>query len=91
MDPATGRVAALVEASHANGYRTAAAAAALAVQALARPDAHVLTVVGTGSQARHDALAVSKVRPIGTILVAGRRADPAALMADDLKSLTELD
>ncbi|WP_375432599.1 ornithine cyclodeaminase family protein [uncultured Friedmanniella sp.] len=87
LDPDTGRVAAVVEASHANGYRTAAADA-LAVETLSRAESRVLTVVGTGSQARHEALAVSRVRPIENILVVGRRADAAARAAADLRRLT---
>src|SRR6201996_4744542 len=50
FDPATGRAAALVGANYLTGVRTGAAAA-LATRYLARDDAHVLGIVGTGTQA----------------------------------------
>ncbi|MFD4669588.1 ornithine cyclodeaminase family protein [Lentzea sp. NPDC058450] len=76
LDPATGRLSAVVEAAAANAYRTAAADA-LAVQALARADSRTLTVIGTGHQALHEVRAVSRVRPIERVLVVGRRAATA--------------
>lgn len=87
LDQGTGRVAAVVEAAAANAYRTAAADA-LAVQTLARTDARVLTVIGTGHQALHEARAVSKMRAFDTILIAGRRPDAAAAMARRLRQVT---
>ncbi|MFD5825903.1 ornithine cyclodeaminase family protein [Lentzea sp. NPDC060358] len=76
LDPATGRLRAVVEAAAANAYRTAAADA-LAVQALSREDSRTLTVIGTGHQALHEVRAVRRVRPIDRVLVVGRRADAA--------------
>ncbi|MFI5916219.1 ornithine cyclodeaminase family protein [Dactylosporangium sp. NPDC051541] len=87
LDQRTGRVAAVVEAAAANAYRTAAADA-LAVQALARADARVLTVIGAGHQALHEARAVAKVRPIDTILIAGRRPAAAEDLARRLRAVT---
>ncbi|MDG6105016.1 ornithine cyclodeaminase family protein [Dactylosporangium aurantiacum] len=87
LDQGTGRVAAVVEAAAANAYRTAAADA-LAVQTLARADARVLTVIGTGHQALHEARAVSRTRPFGTVLIAGRRQDAADAMARRLRQVT---
>jgi ornithine cyclodeaminase len=74
LDQHTGRLAAVVEAGVANAYRTAAADA-LAVDLLARPDAATLAVFGTGHQAAHEVRAVSRVRPIRDVLVVGRDAE----------------
>ncbi|EWM15954.1 ornithine cyclodeaminase family protein [Kutzneria sp. 744] len=90
FDQSTGRLGAVVEASTANAYRTAAADA-LAVQALARPDSRVLTVIGTGHQALHDARAVARIRQFDTVLVAGRRPEAAAALAAEIHAQTGLD
>jgi ornithine cyclodeaminase/alanine dehydrogenase-like protein (mu-crystallin family) len=71
LDQLTGRVAAVVEAGLVNAYRTAAADA-VAADALARPDATVLTIVGTGHQALHECLALSRIRPLEAIHVVAR-------------------
>ncbi|MFI5930774.1 ornithine cyclodeaminase family protein [Actinoplanes sp. NPDC051494] len=71
LDQATGRLRAVVEASTANAFRTAAADAA-AAEVLARPDARVLTVFGAGEQAFHECLALSAVRPVKTVNVVSR-------------------
>ncbi|MFB8275081.1 ornithine cyclodeaminase family protein [Nocardia colli] len=74
LSPETGRLAAVVEAGTANAYRTAAADA-LAVDTLARPDARTLTVIGTGNQALYEVRAVTRVRPIDKVFIVGRRPD----------------
>ncbi|MFD9698853.1 ornithine cyclodeaminase family protein [Lentzea sp. NPDC059081] len=89
LDPATGRLRAVVEAAAANAYRTAAADA-LAVETLARKDSRTLTVIGTGHQALHEVRAVSRVRPIDRVLVIGRRADAALAFAADVTAATGL-
>jgi ornithine cyclodeaminase len=71
LDQRTGRVRAVVEAGAVNAYRTAAADA-VAADALARPDAATLTVFGTGHQALHECLALSRIRPLEAILVVAR-------------------
>lgn len=71
FDQRVGRIGAVIEAGAANAYRTAAADA-LAVQALAREDARVLAIFGTGNQAYHECRAVVRVRPIEDVLVVGR-------------------
>jgi ornithine cyclodeaminase len=81
LDPATGRLMAVVEASVLNGLRTAAADAA-AAEVLARPDATTLTIVGAGNQALHEARAICAVRPIERILVISRTATRAAALRD---------
>nr|WP_198152030.1 ornithine cyclodeaminase family protein [Kibdelosporangium sp. MJ126-NF4]CEL23134.1 Ornithine cyclodeaminase [Kibdelosporangium sp. MJ126-NF4]CTQ90272.1 Ornithine cyclodeaminase (EC 4.3.1.12) [Kibdelosporangium sp. MJ126-NF4] len=89
LDPATGRLAAVVEAATGNAYRTAAADA-LAVDTLARPDAHTLTVIGTGHQALYEVRAVTRVRPIQRVLVVGRRPDAARAFAEHVTARTGL-
>ena len=84
LHPDTGRIRAVVEAAAGNGFRTAAADA-LAVQTLARADARVLTVVGTGHQARYEARAAFRVREFDHVLVAGRSPEAAAALADELR------
>ncbi|AHH95239.1 ornithine cyclodeaminase family protein [Kutzneria viridogrisea] len=89
LDPATGRLAAVVEAATANAYRTAAADA-LAVDTLARPDSRTLTVIGTGHQARYEVGAVTRVRPIERVLVVGRSPDTARAFATEVTARTGL-
>jgi ornithine cyclodeaminase len=80
LDDSTGRVAAVIEAAAGNAYRTAAADA-VAVQTLARRDARILAILGTGNQARYEARAVARVRPIDEILIAGRNRAAAEALA----------
>ncbi|WP_375384026.1 ornithine cyclodeaminase family protein [uncultured Microbacterium sp.] len=80
LDAATGRLAAVIEAAAGNAYRTAAADA-VAVETLARKNARVLAVIGSGNQARYEARAVARVRPIAEILVAGRNRAAAEGLA----------
>lgn len=63
IDDLTGYPFAVVEANYLNGLRTAAADA-LAVRALSRPDASTLGIIGIGAQAICEALAVAHVRAI---------------------------
>ncbi|NNN29700.1 ornithine cyclodeaminase family protein [Streptomyces sp. S3(2020)] len=74
LDQERGRIGAIVEAAQVNAYRTAAADA-VATDALARPDAHVLTVFGTGHQALYECLALTRVRPVSVINVVGRQPE----------------
>lgn len=74
FDQAIGRLAAVLEVGTANAYRTAAADA-LAVDLLARPDATTLALFGTGHQAAYEVRAVSRVRAVGEVLVVGRTAE----------------
>ena len=83
LDPATGRVQALIEAAAANAYRTAAADA-LAVTLLSREESEVLAVIGTGHQAFYEAAAIARVRPIQRVVVAGRDAGKASEFATRL-------
>ena len=71
FDQSKGKIGAIVEAGKLNAYRTAAADA-VATDLLARPDASVLALFGTGHQAEYEALALSQIRPLERILVVGR-------------------
>ncbi len=71
FDQEAGRIEAVVEAGVVNAYRTAAADAA-AAEVLARPDATTMAVFGAGNQALYECVAVSRVRPIDTVLVVAR-------------------
>jgi alanine dehydrogenase len=83
FDPATGTPAALMDGEVVTAMRTAACSA-LSARLLARADAAVLAVLGTGVQARAHARAVRRVRPIGEVRVAGRDPDKAAALAAEL-------
>jgi alanine dehydrogenase len=82
FDPATGVPLAVMDGEVITAERTAAGSA-LSVRLLARADAAVLAVLGTGVQARSHALAVARVRQLRELRVAGRdRAKAEALAAD---------
>ena len=84
FDQAKGRIGAVIEGSRLNGYRTAAADA-VATDALARQDAKVLAVFGTGHQAEFEVAAVARVRKLERILVVGRSAERAEAFAARLR------
>ncbi|HEY5990664.1 MAG TPA: ornithine cyclodeaminase family protein [Streptosporangiaceae bacterium] len=83
FDPATGEPAALLDGTAITAARTGACSA-LSARLLARPDSHVLAILGTGVQARSHARAMCRVRPIREIRVAGRDHAKAAALADEL-------
>jgi ornithine cyclodeaminase/alanine dehydrogenase-like protein (mu-crystallin family) len=78
IDRGTGFPRALVGATYLNGLRTAAADA-VAVEALARPDAAVLGVLGAGHQAEFEIRAVADVRKLRLVKLWNRT--PAAAQA----------
>jgi alanine dehydrogenase len=73
FDPDTGALRALVDGRYITEARTAAASAA-STKHLARPDAKVLAVFGSGVQARSHIDALVRVRPIDEIRIWGRDA-----------------
>jgi len=90
FDQGVGRVEWVIEAGKVNAYRTAAADA-VAADVLAREDAAVLAIFGTGNQALYECRAIARIRPIRQLLVVAR--DPAkgdafvaALQNEGLKS-----
>jgi alanine dehydrogenase len=83
FDPRTGSPTALLDGTEITTVRTGAASA-LSVRLLAREDAAVLAIIGTGVQARSHARAVVRVRPISEIRIAGRDPRKAGALARDL-------
>ena len=83
FDPRTGTPVAVLDGEEITAQRTAAASA-LATRLLAREDAAVLAVVGTGVQAASHARYVSRVRRFRTVLVAGRDPAKAAKLAAEI-------
>jgi alanine dehydrogenase len=83
FDPETGVPLAVMDGEVITAERTAAASA-LSARLLARPDAAVLAVLGTGVQARAHGLALPRVRPIRELRVAGRDPAKAAALAEAL-------
>jgi ornithine cyclodeaminase len=75
-DGETGQLRALLDASAVTAIRTAAVSA-LATRLLAREDARVLAIVGTGVQARKHLESIPLVRSIARVLIAGRTAEHA--------------
>jgi ornithine cyclodeaminase len=80
FDAETGAPRALMDGTFITAARTAAGSA-LSARLLARPDAGVLLIIGTGVQARAHAAAIPRVRPIREIRVVGRDPQKAARLA----------
>jgi alanine dehydrogenase len=90
FDPANGRPVALMDGTYITAARTASGSA-LSVRLLAREDASVLAVLGTGVQARSHARAVTRVRALDEVRVAGRDPDRARARAEELAAELGLD
>ena len=80
FDGESGEAVCVVHAGEVTAIRTAAASA-VATDALARPDATRLAILGYGEQAATHARAIAKVRPLSSIAVWGRSPDRAAAFA----------
>src|ERR1022692_4718211 len=78
--PQTGEPLAVLNAAAVTEIRTAAVSA-VATSLLARPDADVLAIIGTGVQARAHLRAIAATRPVAEIRVAGRTPAKAAAFA----------
>ncbi|MDH3606430.1 MAG: ornithine cyclodeaminase family protein [Acidimicrobiia bacterium] len=72
FDGANGRLKAVIDATEITTIRTAAASA-VATDVLARPDARVLAILGSGVQAGSHIDAMAAVRPIGEVRVWSRQ------------------
>jgi alanine dehydrogenase len=80
-DAETGVCRAFMDGTYITAIRTSAAAA-LACDLLARPDARVLAIVGSGVQAEHHLRTFPLVRDLVEIRIAGRRHEAAERIAE---------
>ena len=71
LDDETGQPVAIMDGGYLTALRTGAVSGA-ATRLLARPESHVLTIVGTGAQAVTQMAAVCAVRPINQVWVVAR-------------------
>ena len=83
FDGETGAPVCIADASEITAIRTAAASA-VATDALARPDARVLTVLGLGAQAREHIPAIAEVRELAEVRVWGRSPARARAFAAEM-------
>ena len=90
FDPRTGEPTALVDGTSITALRTAAGSA-LSARLLAREDASVAAVLGTGVQARAHAYAIARVRSLGELRVAGRNDARARALASELSAGLEVE
>jgi alanine dehydrogenase len=83
FDPENGTPLAVMDGTYITATRTAAGSA-LATRLLAREDAEVLALLGTGVQARSHARALPRVRAFSEIRVAGRDRSRAEALAEEI-------
>ncbi len=80
FDRKSGAPVCVIDASEVTAIRTAAASAA-ATDALARPGASRLAIMGTGEQAWHHVAAIRHIRPLDEIRIWGRAPEKARQLA----------
>jgi ornithine cyclodeaminase len=85
FSPRTGEPVALLDGTSITVARTAAGSA-LSADLLARPEARTLAILGTGEQARAHARAMVRVRPIRTVVVAGRTRERVLALVAELST-----
>ncbi len=90
FDAETGRLTALLEGKSITAIRTGAGSG-LATDLLARDDAKVAVIFGTGSQARTQLEAVCTVRAIKKAYCVGRRIDAAQQFALEMGAQLEIE
>ena len=83
FDPKTGTPAALLDGTYITEMRTAGAAA-LAARLLARENARVLAILGTGAQARSHVEMFRRMRDWQEVRIAGRDPEKARRLAAEL-------
>lgn len=86
IDSATGKPAALLDATYLTALRTAAGAGA-ATDALARTDSHVAAVIGSGTLARTHVLAMCAARPVTEVRVYSRNPEHVRRLIADIQPL----
>lgn len=89
FDGHTGVPICIADAGEITALRTAAASA-VATQALARPDAKTLSVLGLGRQAAEHIVAIARVRTLDAVRVWGRDLRRAEAFAAEMSALTDL-
>jgi len=89
FDGEEGAPVCVIHAGEVTAIRTAAASA-VATDALARPDAHRLALLGYGEQALTHARAIGKVRPLSAVTVWGRSPERARAFAERLGAELDL-
>ncbi len=83
FDPDTGQPIAALDGTSITALRTAAGSA-LSARLLAREDASVVAILGTGVQARAHAKAIVRVRPVRQLRIAGRSLERSRNLAAEL-------
>lgn len=89
LDHATGALAAILDGRYITEARTAAVSA-VSVKHLARPDARVLAIIGSGVQARSHLEAIRHVRGLSEVRVWSPNADHREAFARDASETTGL-
>ena len=84
--PETGTPEAVMDGEAVTAMRTAACSA-LSARLLARDDASILAILGTGVQARSHAELVRRARPIQEVRIAGRDPAKVAALAAELGAI----
>jgi len=85
----TGELLALIQADYLGQLRTGATSG-VATECMARPDANVVGLFGTGPQARTQLQAVCKVRGIQQVDVYSRNEDHARKFAEEMSELCQV-
>jgi ornithine cyclodeaminase/alanine dehydrogenase-like protein (mu-crystallin family) len=89
FDGVGGAPVCVADAGEVTAIRTAAASA-VATDALARPDADRLAILGIGRQAAAHIEAIALVRPLSSVIVWGRDAERARAFAEEMAARTGL-
>ncbi len=86
MDARTGQMLALLEGSSLTAIRTGAASGA-ATDLLARPDARIAAIFGSGAQARTQLEAICAVRPLAEVRIYSRERAHARSFVEAMRPL----
>ena len=88
FDAESGELIALLDGASMNPYKTGAAGA-VAVDALARPDARTVGLIGSGTQARGQVLATATVRDLDRVSVFSPTSAHREEFADELNDMLD--
>ena len=86
FDPESGAPVALMDGSYITAMRTAAGSA-VATRLMARKAAAVVSVIGTGVQARAHAIVLARAWPVQVFRIAGRDRAKVRVLCEDLESV----